>query len=306
MKYINGLLIVLLLSITVAGYAQSPSTDDTNKNANSKQSNTAAQTNNNSEDEGNYYLSEESSPTKTNADTNAEPQDNQQQKDPYEKFNRAMFQFNEDLDHLILKPIAKTYDALMPSPANTAFDNMFDNLREIPTVINDLLQFHFYQATSDSWRFVINSTVGVGGILDVAKKTGLNPHYEDVGLTLAKWGWKDSNYLVIPFLNSSTIRDGISLVPYYYMTVYPYIKDWRARYAILGWRAIDLRAQLLRFEKTYEAAAIDRYILMRSAYLQRRQYLIDQDKNIGDPYTAEDAQKTAADDNQERYYLDDV
>lgn len=305
MKYINGLLIVLLLSINVAGYAQNPSTNDTSKNTNNNQNNTA-QTNSNSEDEGNYYLDEGSSLTKTNTDTNTEQQDNQQQKDPYEKFNRAMFQFNEDLDYLILKPVAKTYNALMPSPANTAFDNIFNNLSEIPTVINDLLQFHFYQATSDSWRFVINSTAGVGGILDVAKKTGLNPHYEDVGLTLARWGWKDSNYLVIPFLNSSTIRDGISLVPYYYMTAYPYIKNWRWRYMILTWRAVDLRANLLRFEKTYEAAAIDRYVLMRSAYLQRRQHLIDQNKNIDDPYTAENTQKAAANDNEEAYYLDDV
>lgn len=292
MKYINGLLIIFLLFASVAGYAQTLA-KNANNNAN-KQSNTA-QTNNNDHEEESYLT-----------EKNTDQQDNQQKNDPYEKFNRAMFQFNEDLDHIVLKPIAKTYNAVMPGPANTAVGNIFNNLTEIPTVINDLLQFNFYQATSDSWRFVINSTVGVGGILDVAKKTGLSRHYEDVGLTLAKWGWKNSNYFVIPFLGASTIRDGISLIPYYYITVYPYIKDWRSRYAILAWRAIDIRAELLRFEKVYEAAAIDRYVLMRSAYFQRRKHLINQNNNLDDPYTAEDTQKSVANDNEEAYYLDDV
>ncbi|MGD9108791.1 MAG: VacJ family lipoprotein [Gammaproteobacteria bacterium] len=315
MKHINGLLIILLLSISLVGYAQTP-TKNTNDNTTNNQNNTA-QTNNNDNTTNNQSNTAQTNKNNDNnsddeksylTETDIEQQNNQQQKDPYEKLNRAMFQFNEDLDYLILKPIAKTYNAITPSPVNTAVDNVFNNLTEIPTVINDLLQFNFYQATSDSWRFVINSTVGIGGILDVAKKTGLSRHYEDFGLTLARWGWKDSNYLVIPFLNSSTIRDGISLIPYYYMTIYPYIRDWRSRYAILAWRAIDIRAQLLRFEKVYRAAAIDRYVLVRSAYLQRRRHLINQNKKLDDPYTAENTQKAVAadDDNEETYYLDDV
>ncbi|MGD9153851.1 MAG: VacJ family lipoprotein [Gammaproteobacteria bacterium] len=313
MKHINELLIILLLSTCLAGYAQTP-TKNTNNNTTKNQSN-AAQTNDNNNTTNNQSNTAQTNDNNSEeeeeeesylTETDIDQQSNQQQNDPYEKFNRAMFQFNEDLDHLILKPIAKTYNALTPTPVNTSVDHMFNNLTEIPTTINDLLQFNFYQAISDSWRFVINSTVGIGGILDVAEKTGLSRHYEDVGLTLAKWGWKDSNYFVIPFLGSSTIRDGISLIPYYYMTIYPYIKDWRSRYAILAWRAVDIRAQLLRFEKVYKAAAIDRYILIRSAYLQRRKHLIDQNKKLDDPYTTENTQKAAADDNEETYYLDDV
>jgi phospholipid-binding lipoprotein MlaA len=229
-------------------------------------------------------------------------------KDPYEKLNRTIFKFNETIDDAFIKPIAKTYNALTPSPLNTAIHNAFNNLSEMPTVINDLLQFNFYQATSDGWRFAVNTTIGVGGILDVAEKIGLNKHYEDVGLTLAKWGWVDSNYFVIPFLGPSTIRDTICLVPYYYMTIFPYIHPWwPKRYLLLGLRYIDIRAHLLRFEKVYEEIAIDPYVFMRSAYLQRRAYLMKENGNgLNDPYTAEDTQQAAADDSSETYYLDDV
>lgn len=249
-------------------------------------------------DEANDYINEGKQAEQTTSDTI--------QKDPYENYNRAMFQFNETIDDYILKPIARTYNTIMPPPLNTAIHNIFDNLSEIPTVINDLLQFNFYQATSDSWRFVINSTVGIGGAIDMATKTGLTRHYEDVGLTFAKWGWTNSSYFVIPFLGPSTIRDAITLFPYYYMTIYPYIHPLGKRYLILGARFIDLRAQLLRFEKVYKEIAIDRYVFIRSAYLQRRKYLTKQNGEIDDPYTTEDTKQTASDDNSEAYYLDDV
>jgi len=287
-KFAQILFFALALLTSIAVCAQNQTTSDTNT-AHSAQTNTAADNN---------YIDENG---KKDEDTNATPQ-----QDPYEKFNRSMFKFNETLDKHILKPIAKTYNALIPSPVNTAIDNILNNLSEIPSVINDLLQFNFYQATSDSWRFAINSTVGIGGTLDIANKTGLSIHYEDVGLTLAKWGWTNSNYLVLPFLGSSTIRDAAGLVPYYYMTVYPYIKDWKYRYAAIALRTVDVRARLLRFEKVYEEAAIDRYVFVRSAYLQRRKYLTNQNNNIDDPYTEEDTQATAADDNEETYYLDDM
>ena len=283
MKYIKPLCIILLLSLSLISYAQNqakPKNEQTPKN-------NSAQQNNNAEKNDNHVTDD-------------------QQKDPYEGYNRAMFKFNEDFDDYILKPAAKTYNALMLPPVNNATHNVLNNLSEIPTVINDILQFNFYQATSDSWRFVVNSTVGIGGILDVASKIDLPKHYEDIGLTLAKWGWVDSNYFIIPFLGPSTIRDAISLIPYYYITVYPYIKDWRWRYAALTLRMVDIRAQLLRFEKTYEQIALDPYVFMRSAYFQRRKYLMNGNNDIDDPYTEEDTKKAAADNNEEAYYLDDV
>jgi phospholipid-binding lipoprotein MlaA len=282
-KHIKPLCIILLLSLSLIGYAQ----NQTKPKNEQPPKNNSAQQNNNAEKNDNHVTDE-------------------QQKDPYEGYNRAMFKFNEDFDDYILKPVAKTYNALMLPPVNNATHNALNNLSEIPTVINDLLQFNFYKATSDSWRFVVNSTVGIGGILDVASKIDLTPHYEDIGLTLAKWGWSDSNYFIIPFLGPSTIRDAIGLIPYYYITVYPYIKDWRWRYAALALRMVDIRAQLLRFEKTYEEIALDPYVFMRSAYFQRRKYLMEENNNIDDPYTEEDTKKTAADNNEEAYYLDDV
>jgi phospholipid-binding lipoprotein MlaA len=258
--------------------------------------------------EPNDYINEDDLNDYINGDEDVDQAVLATQKDPYEKLNRTIFKFNETIDDAFIKPIAKTYNALMPRPLNTAIHNAFNNLSEMPTVVNDLLQFNFYQATSDGWRFAVNTTVGIGGALDVAEKIDLARHYEDVGLTLAKWGWADSNYFVIPFLGPSTIRDTICLVPYYYMTIFPYIHPWwPKRYLLLGLRYIDIRAHLLRFERVYEEIAIDPYVFMRSAYLQRRAYLMKENANgLNDPYTAEDTKRAAADDSSETYYLDDV
>lgn len=247
--------------------------------------------------EDTYYLADqtdENEPSVTQVD------------DPYEKFNRAMFRFNEVLDDNFLKPIAKGYNAIMPTPLNNGIDNFFENLTGIPTVINDLLQFEFYQATSDSWRFAVNSTIGLLGFLDVATRIDLLKHNEDVGLTFAKWGWKKSNYLVLPFFGSHTVRDALGLPIYYFMTIYPYIDEPEAELGLLALRVVDIRAQLLRFGKVYEEVAVDKYVFMRSAYLQRRAYLINNGKELDDTHTVSEEKKEAANNDEETYYLEDV
>lgn len=254
------------------------------------------QNNNTAEDTATDYLTDEEI---------AEEQD-MSKIDPYEKFNRVIFSFNEGLDDAILKPIAEAYNVVMPSPLNTAVDNVLENLTGIPTVINDVLQFEFYQATSDAWRLAVNSTIGIGGILDVSTKIGLQKHNEDVGLTFARWGWQPSRYFVIPFFGASTVRDAIGLPIYYYMTVYPYIPNLYCRYGAIAWRIVDIRAQLLRFTKVYKESAIDPYVFVRSAYLQRRAFLINNAKDEDDPYTEKNTEKAAADDSSETYYLEDV
>lgn len=206
-------------------------------------------------------------------------------KDPYEKFNRVMYGFNQVFDTVILKPVSQLYIKIIPKPLSKGIGNFFNNIDNIPTVINDVLQANFYQATSDSWRFAINSTVGLLGFFDVASMIGLEPNSEDLGLTLARWGYKNSNYLVVPFLGPSTVRDALAWpVNYYYFTVYPYIYPVRARYALYSLGVVSRRADLLRFQGVFAQAAVDKYTFMRDAYMQRRAYLIERNEQLGDPY----------------------
>lgn len=201
--------------------------------------------------------------------------------DPYEKFNRVMFAFNDKLDTYLLKPVATFYNTIMPKPLNQGVHNFFLNIGNLPTIANDLLQFNFYQMANDVWRLGVNTTAGIGGIFDVAGRIGLKPYANDFGLTLATWGFDQSNYLVLPFFGPNTVRDAIGIpVDYYVFSIYPRIKSNKARYAIYGLGVIDRRAQLLQFQSVMEEASLDKYVFIRNAYLQRRAYLIDQNQHL--------------------------
>lgn len=197
-------------------------------------------------------------------------------RDPFESFNRIMFNFNEILDKALLKPIAKLYLKIMPRPLTKGISNFFVNLDGVPTTINDLLQAKFYQATNDAWRLLINSTIGVAGFFDVAQEIGLPRHSEDFGLTMAHWGFRNASYLVLPFFGPSTTRDAIGFyLNYNYLSVYPYIEPTRVRYELYGLYVISRRADLIRFQNILQQAAVDKYAFVRNAYLQRRAYAIE-------------------------------
>lgn len=223
-------------------------------------------------------------------------------KDPFEPFNRVMFNFNDALDKVILKPVATLYNKIVPKPLAKGISNFFANMNMVPTVANDLLQANFYQATSDAWRLGINSTIGIVGFFDFATDMGLEPNTEDFGLTLAQWGYKNSNYLVLPFFGPSTTRDMLGLpINYFYLSVYPYIEPVSVRYRIYALGIVSRRADLLHYQGVFEQAAVDKYIFIRDAYMQRRAYLIQRNTELGDPYLEEnndkkiDAQADAAD-----------
>jgi phospholipid-binding lipoprotein MlaA len=151
----------------------------------------------------------------------------------------------------------------------------------VPTIANDLLQFNFYQMTSDLWRFGINSTIGIGGLFDVATRINLPYYSNDFGLTLASWGYRSSNYLVLPFFGPNTIRDSLSIpVDYYGFSIYPYISPTSVRYEVYGVGIVDRRANLLQYQPVFEEAAIDKYVFMRNAYLQRRNHQIKQNQQL--------------------------
>jgi phospholipid-binding lipoprotein MlaA len=206
-------------------------------------------------------------------------------KDPYESFNRVMYNFNDFVDNCCLKPVANLYLKIVPKPVVKGISNVFANIDTIPTVANDVLQANFYQATSDFWRLAINSTFGIVGIFDIATDVGLEPNKEDFGLTLARWGYTNSNYLVLPFFGPSTVRDGLGIpVDYYSFSLYPYVNPVSQRYWIYGVGVVSRRADLLKFQDVMEQAAVDKYVFLRDAYMQRRNYLMQRNKELGDPY----------------------
>lgn len=202
--------------------------------------------------------------------------------DPYSAFNRPVYRFNDAFDTYLFKPVATFYNKIMPKPLNKGIHNVYTNLGNITNVANDVLQLHWYQGLNDLWRLGINTTVGVGGLFDVAERMDLEPYQNDFGLTMARWGWRNSNYLVFPFLGPSSPRDTIGFIAdYYVFSIYPYIQPQSFQYQVFALGALDRRAQLLKFENVMDAAAIDKYVFLRSAYMQNRAHKIDENLEKG-------------------------
>lgn len=198
--------------------------------------------------------------------------------DPFEEFNRNMFTLNKDLDAMVMKPMAEVYQTIAPEPVDKGVSNFFNNLDDIVVVFNDLMQFKFEQAASDSGRFLVNSTVGLLGFFDVATGMGLPKHNEDFGQTLGYWGIESSPYLVLPLLGPSTVRDTVGFGVDMWLDPTMYI-DSKAATETNAVKFVDLRADLMSAEQVLDAAALDPYTFMRDAYLQRRNYLL----HDGDP-----------------------
>ena len=195
--------------------------------------------------------------------------------DNFPAFNHAMFTFNDAFDNYFWQPLAKFYNFIMPAPLNLGIHNAFQNIRTIPTIVNDVLQIHLCSALHDTWRFGINTTVGIGGLFDVASAMQLKNYTNDFGLTLTRWGYTHSSYLVLPFFGPFTIRDGAGFfIDYFAFSIYPYIHPTSLRYEVYTLGAIDRRANNLQFQNVVEEAALDKYIFMRNAYFQHRAYEI--------------------------------
>ncbi len=195
-------------------------------------------------------------------------------KDPFEKYNRAVYKFNDSLDRAILKPVAKGYRAVVPAVVRKGVGNFFRNLLEPTTIINDLLQGKFKQALSDSTRLLFNTSFGLLGFIDVATPMGIERHQEDFGQTFAKWGIKPGPYIMLPFIGPTNVRDGIGLLPYYlYTDPRLYNPSWEVNLALIVINVVDSRAQLLKTSKLLDLQ-LDPYAFLRETYNQRRIYLI--------------------------------
>lgn len=195
-------------------------------------------------------------------------------RDPFEGYNRAMYDFNSDFDKALFRPVAEAYDEYVPRPVNTGISNFFNNLDDVLVLLNDLLQLKFAQAASDLSRLAWNSTVGLFGLIDVATPMGLPKHNEDFGQTLGHWGLGSGPYLVLPFLGPSSVRDGTGLLADWQVDPVMQVENPDERWGLVITDAVDTRAGLLRASNILETAALDPYIFMRDAYLQRRQSLV--------------------------------
>lgn len=193
--------------------------------------------------------------------------------DPLEPMNRVFYKFNDTLDKHVLEPVAVKYKEYTPSPVRTGVTNFFNNLGYLNTVANDFLQGKIEQGFGDTGRFVVNSSVGVLGLFDVATKWGLPKHEEDLGQTFGVWGMPEIAYLVIPLNGPSSVRDAPNLVTSSYLNPLFYASTIVA-FPLGALQVINMRANLLQATKVRDEAAIDPYVFTRAAYEQRRRYEI--------------------------------
>jgi len=199
--------------------------------------------------------------------------------DPLEGWNRGVQTFNDNLDKYAMKPVAKGYQWVMPSFADRGVTNFFSNLNDIGVTLNDLLQFKISQTGMDGSRFLVNTVVGVAGFVDVAAMIDLPKHNEDFDQTLGVWGMPTGPYLVLPLFGPSSPRGVGGLIGDAAMNPISYIDSGVITGGLFGLNAADQRADNLSTEKIATEAAIDRYAFFKSAYFQRREYLIH-DENV--------------------------
>ena len=202
----------------------------------------------------------------------------QSNKDPLEGFNRGVYKFNDVTDKALIKPIAGAYKAVAPSPIRTGINNFFNNLSSITTVLNDLLQLKFANAFTDAGRFVINSTFGLAGFIDVAGMDKIENHKEDFGQTLGHWGVGNGAYLVLPLLGPSSLRDTTGLAFDTFtsdpITYARNIDEIRLSNQLRGMQILDKRTELLTATDLVDEASLDPYAFTRDAYLQKRASLV--------------------------------
>ena len=200
--------------------------------------------------------------------------------DPFEELNRKTFEFNEKLDSTILRPTAEVYSKFPPG-VKTGVTNFFNNLEEIDTSVNQLLQGKPKRALNDITRFLINSTIGVAGLFDVASKMGLERHEEDFSQTLAVWGVPEGPYIMLPFLGPSTLRDTASLPVSSFLSIPFHMTDTDANIALKSIDALETRERLLEVESLISG---DKYSFVKDAYNQTMDYEIKDGIDVKDDF----------------------
>lgn len=195
-------------------------------------------------------------------------------RDPLEPINRGIYQFNEGVDNLILKPAAEIYRGVLPQFVRTGVSNFFANINDVIVALNNLLQGKFLNAASDVGRIVVNTTAGLLGVIDVATEIGLEKNNEDFGQTLGFWGIGDGPFLMLPFMGPSNLRDLVGRVVDFKTDPITYVDPSRPRNQLWATKFVNTRSELLDTSKILETAALDPYEFLRDAYIQRRRNLV--------------------------------
>lgn len=191
--------------------------------------------------------------------------------DPYEPYNRAMFKINDKADQYVFTPLAKTYRTVTPKPARTAIHNFFDNLRDVKSFGSNLLRGNIKNAGYDFMRVATNTTFGLGGLINIADEANMPNNKNTLGDTFASWGWKNSNYLVLPLFGPSTVRDGLgNAISSVYNVDGLIFTEHSVRYSLTALNAIDQRENYLEATDTLNQMALDKYAVTRDAYMALR------------------------------------
>ena len=216
--------------------------------------------------------------------------------DPWESWNRGVYRVNDKLDRAIAKPVARTYVRIVPQPIRTGVTNFFDNLDTPTVMINDALQGKFLAAGNDLGRFLLNSTVGLAGLLDPATSAGMAKNNEDFGQTLGHWGVHPGPFVELPILGPSDLRDAPSKVVDSYTNPRQYIHNSYVKYGLWLPSLVDTRARLLPLDETLKNV-YDPYAFIRDAYLQRRAYLVSDGKVTEEEPLVDPGEDTPGSDN---------
>ncbi len=190
--------------------------------------------------------------------------------DPFEGYNRGMTRFNDDLDKAVMKPVATAYKDAVPGLARQGVTNVFANLTDAWSFVNNLLQLRLEGAFNSAVRFSVNTVLGFGGVFDIASEAGIERHKQDFGLTMARWGVPSGPYLVLPLLGPSTVRDTAGFVVDTQGGLVGEVHDVPVRNSLYVLRAVNQRANLLGVTSFLDQAALDKYSFTRDAYLQLR------------------------------------
>ena len=202
--------------------------------------------------------------------------------DPWEKPNRKLFRFNEAIDRVTLKPVAKGYGKVIPEPVRNRISDFSQNLGTPRNAVNNFLQGKPGEGFSEIARFIMNTTVGIAGLFDVATASGLEANEEDFGQTAAVWGVPSGPYLMLPFLGPQTLRDAILMPANIELDILHHVDDSSVRDRLWALRLIDMRHRLLSLEELLQDSR-DPYVALRESYLQNREFQIyDGDPPIED------------------------
>ena len=203
--------------------------------------------------------------------------------DPFEPMNRAFYEFHDAVDTAVIRPVVHGYTAVIPQPIRQMVSNFFNNIEDVISAANDLLQGDWDRLGHDLGRVTLNTGWGLGGLIDIASDLGIPRGNQDFGLTFGKWGFDQGPYFFIPLFGPTTVRDGAGWITRLFVGPVGFIPDVPLRNSLYGVGYLDVRTQVEEASRVVDTAALDRYTFIRNAYLQRRRYLLYDGKPPPEP-----------------------